>query len=80
MKKIVSLLLALTIVFSFSLTAFADYSDAAPCNDGESTVEPRAEQCEWVFRVYNGNIEKRLWSNTYGVWRTDWIIIGPYQG
>ena len=80
MKKIASFLLALSIVFSFSLTAFADGGQPFPSNEPESTVEPRAEETEWVYRVYNGNLEKRLWSNTYGVWRTDWIIMGPYGG
>jgi len=80
MKKMVSFLLVLSIVFSFGLTAFADGGQTPPCDEPESVAEPRAEELEWVFRVYNGNIEKRLWSNTYGVWRTDWIIIGPYPG
>lgn len=80
MKKIVSFLLALTIVFSFGITAFADNSIPNMGDESTSTVEPRIEELEWVFRVYNGNIEKRLWSNTYGVWRTDWMIVGPYPG
>ena len=80
MKKIISLLIAISIVFSFGITAFADGSQIVPCNDPESTIEPRIEETEWVFRVHNGNLEKRLWSNTYGVWKTDWIIIGPYLG
>jgi len=80
MKKMVSFLLVLSIVFSFGLTAFADYSEVVPCNDGESVVEPRIEETEWVLRVHNGNVEKRLWSNTYGKWLTDWIIVGPYLG
>lgn len=79
MKKIVSFLLALSIVFSFGLTAFADVQVPAG-NDPESTIEPRLEETEWVYRVYNGNLEKRLWSNTYGKWLTDWIIMGPYGG
>ncbi len=80
MKKAVSLLLVLCIVFSFGLTAFADVNVPESGSESDSVVEPRAEELEWVYRVYNGNIEKRLWSYTYGVWRTEWIIIGPYPG
>ena len=42
-----------------------------------STASPQAEETMWVYRVYNGNREKRLWSITYNKWLTDWIIIGP---
>ncbi len=78
MKSLVSLLLALCMMFSFSITAFAE-NPGVP-EDDTQTVEPRWEETEWVYRVYNGNYEKRLWSYTYGVWRTDWIIVGPYPG
>jgi len=76
MKKIISALLAICLTFSFGLTAFAE-ENIAPTNSPDSVVEPRAEQVEWVYREYNGNIEKRLWSNTYGVWKTDWIYVCP---
>ena len=77
MKKIISFLLAITIVCSFGTVAFADGGSSATGDGTNSIVEPRLEEMEWVYRVYNGNIDKRLWSNTYGVWRTDWIIVGP---
>ncbi len=80
MKKIVSLIIALCLIFSFSITAFADGNPTLPSDETESVVEPRAEEVEWAFRIHNGNLEKRLWSNTYGKWLTDWIIIGPYPG
>lgn len=78
MKKFIALLCALTLCLSFSVTAFADTVVAEPIEASEdSTVDPRVEELEWVYRTYNGNLEKRLWSNTYGVWRTDWIYVGP---
>ena len=80
MKKVVSFLLALTIVFSFGMTAFADNNIPNMGEENNSTVEPRIEELEWVYRVIDGMLEKRLWSNTYGVWRTDWIVVGPYPG
>lgn len=79
MKRIVSLLIVLCCCFSFSVSAFADSAVLEPVSEvaEESTAQPRAEEVEWVYRVYNGNLEKRLWSNTYGVWKTDWIYCGP---
>lgn len=77
MKRFVSLMLALILCLGVSVTAFADC--AVPSDDGADTSisVQRAEQTEWVFRIYNGNLEKRLWSNTYGKWLTDWIYVGP---
>jgi len=77
MKKLVSLFLALILCLGVSVTAFADY--AAPSGDGTDTSASvqRAEQTEWVYRIHNGNVEKRLWSRTYAKWLTDWIYVGP---
>lgn len=80
MKRILSLLLALAMCFSFSVAAFAEataddngsgYSDDAP-------QEPsRPEETVWYFAVWGGNRYMRLWSLTYGKWLTDWIYVGP---
>ena len=37
----------------------------------------RLEETKWYYRVTEGGlIQKRLWSITYGYWKTDWITIG----
>lgn len=79
MKKICALVLALVLCFCLSATAFADVIVTEPVveNLEETGVEPRAEEVGWKYRVYNGNLEKRLWSYTYGKWLTDWIYVGP---
>lgn len=33
----------------------------------------RAEQVRWYLRTRNGINQKRLWSITYGYWKTNWI-------
>ena len=80
MKRILSLLLALVMCFSFSAAAFADmpaddgssgYSDDAPRDPG------RPEETVWYYATWGGNRYMRLWSITYGKWLTDWIYIGP---
>lgn len=32
-----------------------------------------AEQTVWRTRIYNGKLQKRLWSYTENRWLTDWI-------
>ena len=73
MKKFVLWLVTLSLVFSIvSIPAIA----AEPTvSESQSTVEPRAEENVWYTRVYNGKLQKRLWSRTYGVWLTDWIDV-----
>ncbi len=78
MKKLISLMLAVILCLSLSATAFADYTTPACGEDsGDSVSVQRAEETKWVYRTYNGNIEKRLWSLTYAKWLTDWIYVGP---
>jgi len=40
-----------------------------------STPSSRAEQLEWRYRYYNGKLQKRCWSITYGYWKTDWMYV-----
>lgn len=73
MKKIVICLVTLSLVLSFfSLPTFAAESSI---DEAQSTIDPRVDTTTWYTRVYNGKLQKRLWSNTYGVWLTDWIDV-----
>lgn len=40
---------------------------------GESIVTPYAIETQWYYRIYDGHMQKRLWSITYGIWLTDWV-------
>lgn len=73
MKKILLWLVTLSLVFSIcSLPVIA----AEPTTgETQSTVDPRTNEVVWYTRTYNGKLQKRLWSNTYGVWLTDWIDV-----
>lgn len=38
------------------------------------TVEPRVDEIVWIFRVNNGQRQKRRWNRTRGYWvDPDWI-------
>lgn len=82
MKKLISLLLALVLCLSLTsgIVAFADGAsdDAKP---GFSTSDPggpmRPEETMWYYReTGDGLLQMRLWSITYGYWKTDWITYG----
>ena len=73
MKKFLLWLVTLSLLFSIcSLPSFA----AEPTSsESQATVEPRTDEVVWYTRTYNGKLQKRLWSITYGVWLTDWIDV-----
>lgn len=73
MKKFILWLVTLSLVFSIcSIPAFA--TEPSP-EESQTTVESRVSENVWYTRVYNGKLQKRLWSTTYGVWLTDWIDV-----
>lgn len=78
-KTIVALLLALVMVVSSAsvLAAEAGASVQSLQAGGSGVASPQAEETVWYTRVYNGILQKRLWSITYGRWLTEWIDIGP---
>lgn len=84
MKRFICTLLAISLCCSIGVSAFAEYSDSTYADNYEGKVifasEPsRAEETEWVVRFYDGLIQRRLWSITYGYWLTDWETIGYYD-
>lgn len=78
-KRIIASICALLLCFSLSFPAFADNAtiEVPPVAEASSEIQPLAEETEWIVRNYNGRIQKRLWSITYGKWLTDWIDMGP---
>lgn len=85
MKRLLSFVLALTVLLSIPGVALAASHEAPVSSDVEiiaveSDESTRHEETTWCYRVYNGILQKRLWSLTYGRWLTDWIDIGPYIG
>ena len=50
------------------------YAAEEPDVNREERSFARAEQTRWYLRAHNGVKQKRLWSVTYGYWKTDWIV------
>lgn len=38
----------------------------------EDPVAPASEETVWYTRIYNGKLQRRLWSLTYQEWLTEW--------
>jgi len=76
LKSIVSVFILLVTMCAFALPAGA----ASPVHGSVVADEhhaPRWEQTQWFVRLNNGVIERRLWSNTFGRWITDWQPVNP---
>ena len=48
---------------------------AAPVT--EDIVSPASEETVWYNRIYNGMLQRRLWSITYRKWLTEWEDVAP---
>lgn len=40
-----------------------------------SSVQPRKDILEWIYKTIDGKRYKRLWNASKGVWLTDWILV-----
>ncbi|MGI5985175.1 MAG: hypothetical protein GXY01_10030 [Clostridiales bacterium] len=69
-----TILFASTALFAMNIFAVNSLALSMPQNlANDQEVVARAEETEWVYRYNNGKYQKRLWSNTYQKWLTDWI-------
>lgn len=74
MKRIMTLVMALIItVFSVMPAMAATSENNSVLISGSGDVITRAEETKWYYRDVNGYLEMRLWSITYGYWKTDWM-------
>lgn len=77
-RKLVLFLLATATILCSSAFAIEMPIDATiDIEQTSGQIEQRVEQTEWVYRYYNGKLQRRLWSITYGEWLTDWIDCKP---
>lgn len=76
-RKIFAGFLCMTIIATSQVALAHNLSrpDEPPLttvNFRECGVVPYAEETTWYFRIYNGQLQQRLWSNTRGIWLTEW--------
>lgn len=67
-------LFLLAAVSCLSVMAMPAAAMDLPEEPNDSVIVQRAEETEWIYRKKaDGTYEKRLWSITYGYWKTEWI-------
>ena len=74
-KKLTRLLVTLLVALNVMGAASALAAEVKEVEVLDSTVVTRAEETTWVYREYEGWLQKRQWSNTYGKWLTNWINV-----
>ena len=73
-KRKRSMLFFLATVLCLSMMAVPAAALDIPETSDNTIITPQAEEPEWIYRKKaDGTYEKRLWSITYGYWKTDWI-------
>ena len=68
-KKIIMLCLCMGICFFGTIRPV--YAQTNVSN--YPSISTKAEKVRWYYRNHKGIKQKRLWSITYGHWKTDWI-------
>ena len=72
LKRLFCVLFA-TLTMMLSVCVSAAPAETEPVDPAaQSDDVTRAEETTWVYRVYEGRWQRRLWSNTRGIWLTDW--------
>lgn len=70
MKKILLSIVCMTFMF-VSVPVYA-LEDTSSTGDQE-TISARADKLEWIYRIIDGKLYKRLWNRTQNRWEGDWI-------
>ena len=73
-KAFAGILMCAIAVFTAPCTSLISYAS-------ESTgIEARTELREWLFKIEDGKLYKRLYNRSTGLWETDWIYVMDYDG
>ena len=70
LAAVAALMCTLTL-FAAGITPVHAY--APPSGGGSAEIQ--AEQVCWYYRTNHGVEEMRLWSLTYGYWKSDWVPV-----
>lgn len=63
-----------------AINSFAYNQDCIVEQYEDSTVTPRSDYKEWVYKTENGKLYKRLYNASADTWETDWIYVCEYPG
>ena len=75
-RRMWCVLLVMLMSLTFSINAYAtEISMGNTTGQNGDQITTRAEQVRWYHRIHNGVKQRRLWSITYGYWKTNWIKV-----
>lgn len=74
-NRLKAFLFALVILSAFTIAVptVAAQQDILIYDNNE--IQPRTDIKEWVYKVENGNLYKRLYNYSTARWETDWIFV-----
>lgn len=84
--KIKKIILTASFVLTLSVCSLQPAFTASAASQGcpveqyENSVTPRSHLIEWVYKVEDGKIYKRLYNASTATWLGDWIYVGEYTG
>ncbi len=81
-KLILTAAFALTLSVCSLQPTFTASASSQNCSveQCEEFVTPRSDIIEWVYKIENGKIYKRLYNSSTASWIGDWIYVGEYTG
>lgn len=71
-KKIIVFLAMLLIVFPTESVVAAEHTDTVEVN--EYRANPRADKIDYVYKILDGKLYKRLYNFSTGEWIGNWIL------
>lgn len=71
--------LAAVTILGTSAQAISPVTPSVLGDRSTATVEPRAEEFLYYYRVRDGKLQIRVWSVTFGKWVTDWMDYDDYH-
>lgn len=71
-KRIIILLAMLLTVFPTESVVASEYTDTVEVNEYEAN--PRADKIDYVYKILDGKLYKRLYNFSKGEWIGNWIL------
>lgn len=72
-KKIAAISSAACLALSVFLNPVATLSTQAAA--GETQIQPYSDKIQWIYRVENNKLYKRLYNYATGNWVGEWIYV-----
>ena len=79
-KRLAVLFASAGIAFTAAFCPTATLCTQAAILPPDVIVSPLHDDLQWVFKVENGKIYRRLYNYSTANWVTPWLYVGEYPG